>query len=209
MASSIGLLVFSWLILLCIVISTLDTRKFGVFTQKRIGRNAKPFSVFKIRTMYVSKDVKSTITSSNDSRITPVGSLFRKLKLDELPQLFNVLRGDMSLVGPRPDVPGYADKLNGEDKEILDYRPGITGYATLLFKYEEEILEKSSNKEKFNDEVIFPLKVALNKTYMSKASIVTDLDLIFQTAIGKSFLGKKLKPFKTPRECLLEMKKYA
>ena len=150
------------------------------FLQKRIGRGAKEFNIIKFRTMKTN-DKNITITVSDDSRITRIGKFLRKTKIDELPEILNVLFGQMSFVGPRPDVKGYADKLKGTNRKILDLRPGITGPASLKYYNEEYILSKKSNPKKYNDEVIFPDKVKINMYYFHNRSFFLDLKIIFAT----------------------------
>jgi len=133
--------------------------------------------------MYTGADKQDFITAASDSRITPVGKFLRRFKLDELPQLWNVLAGKMSFVGPRPDVPGYADKLRGNDRRILELRPGITGPATLFFRNEEELLEKVEDKQKYNDEMIWPEKVRLNLEYLENYSFWKDIGYILITIL--------------------------
>lgn len=123
----------------------------------------------------------TTVTTSNDKRITPLGAKLRRWKLDELPQLWNVLKGEMSLVGPRPDVPGFADKLEGTDRELLQLQPGITGPATLKYRNEEELLAGSDDPERFNAEVIWPDKVRINLSYLNGWSLKKDLAIIYET----------------------------
>ena len=154
------------------------------FRQKRVGKNGKLFTILKFRSMRIN-DGRNTVTTRNDSRITPVGSFLRKWKLDELPELINVLAGDMSFVGPRPDVPGYADRLAGDDRRMLQLRPGITGPATLKYLDEEEILAKVPDPRKYNDEVIFPDKVRINLRYLETFSLAGDIRLICHTIIRK------------------------
>ena len=151
-----------------------------IFKQRRVGRNGKLFTMYKFRSMTVCHS-GSSVSVAGESRITPFGSILRKYKLDELPELWNVLKGDMSFVGPRPDVPGYADRLQGEDRLILKLRPGITGPASLKYANEEEILALVSNPVKYNDEVIFPDKVRINLNYYHKHTFWGDIRLIFQT----------------------------
>lgn len=151
-----------------------------IFRQQRIGRHGKPFTMYKFRTMTVSHS-DSTVSVAGESRITPLGAVLRKYKLDELPELWNVLKGDMSFVGPRPDVPGYADKLQGDDRLILDLRPGITGPASLKYANEEEILAKVDDPIAYNDAVIFPDKVRINLDYYRNHTFWGDIRLIFQT----------------------------
>ena len=124
------------------------------------------------------------ITLKNDDRITPFGKFLRAYKLDELPQLYNVLVGDMSLVGPRPDVPGYADSLEGEDRIILSIKPGITGPATIKFKNEEDLLSDQKNPKKYNDDVIWPEKIKINKQYIQEWSLFNDIKCIVNTIIS-------------------------
>ncbi len=126
----------------------------------------------------------TTVTSSKDPRITKFGQFLRRTKLDELPQLWNVLKGDMSLVGPRPDVSGFADQLTGEDRIILSIRPGITGLATLTFRKEEELLANQKNPERYNREVIWPEKVRLNKLYIKKYRQQLDFEILVKTFFG-------------------------
>lgn len=163
----------------------IDTRKNGFFIQERVGQNGKLFKVIKIRTMREGSTFNTVVTTSHDPRITPLGKLFRKTKIDELPQLINVLRGHMSFVGPRPDVPGFADQLAGEDRIILSIRPGITGPATLKYRNEEEILAAQPDPERYNQEVIFPDKVRINREYVENYRFWNDIKYILQTVIGK------------------------
>jgi len=157
-----------------------------LFTQERVGKGGQIFSVKKFRTMSVRSVEDSSITVAGDSRVTPIGSYLRRWKLDELPQLWNVLVGEMSLVGPRPDVPGYADKLQGDDRKLLLLRPGITGPATLAYRNEEEILAKVSDPVQYNNEIIYPDKVRINLEYMEKCSLMQDLKYILETMGGRS-----------------------
>ena len=175
----------SWpIILLAWLIASIETKSNGFFLQKRVGKDGKLFNIIKIKTMYKSKNNYSTVTTKNDARITKSGKIFRKFKIDELPQLINILKGDMSFVGPRPDVPGYADKLEGEDRIILSVRPGITGPATLKYKNEEEILASVEDPVKYNDEVIWPDKVRINKEYIRNWSLKKDIYYIWKTFFG-------------------------
>ena len=155
-----------------------------LFKQERIGRFAKQFTMVKFRTMTVNHS-GSSISVKGEHRITPFGSFLRKYKLDELPELWNVFVGDMSFVGPRPDVPGYADKLIGEERKILEFRPGITGPASLKYANEEELLTNVANPKKFNDEVIYPDKVRLNLEYLRTQTFWGDIIIIFRTIFGK------------------------
>jgi lipopolysaccharide/colanic/teichoic acid biosynthesis glycosyltransferase len=179
-----GLIVFGWLILLGWLAATIDTGLNGFFTQTRVGRYGKTFKVIKLRTMKVSTTVTTTVTTKKDPRITRLGAILRKTKIDELPQLINVLLGQMSLVGPRPDVPGFADKLEGSDRIVLTIRPGITGPASLKYRNEEEILAKQLDPERYNREVIFTDKVRINREYIEHYSFFRDLQYLWQTAFG-------------------------
>jgi lipopolysaccharide/colanic/teichoic acid biosynthesis glycosyltransferase len=154
------------------------------FRQKRVGKDGRLFTMIKFTTM-VENDGSNTVTAANDSRLTKPGAFLRKWKLDELPELFNVLVGEMSFVGPRPDVPGYADMLTGEERKILSLRPGITGPATLKYINEEEILAGVENPREYNDLVIFPDKVKINLKYLERYSLTGDLKIIFYTIIRK------------------------
>ncbi len=181
--AAIGLILFGWLILLAWGVMTLDTGCNGMFVQVRVGRYGRLFKVYKIRTMRPDRLLDSTVTTSRDPRITRIGRMMRRLKLDELPQLFNVLIGDISLVGPRPDVPGYADTLSGEDRLVLSVRPGLTGPATLKYRDEETLLASVANPERYNREVIYPDKVAINKDYVCNYSFLKDLRYILRTLL--------------------------
>ncbi len=180
----VGLVAFGWLILLGWVLATIDTGSNGFFTQTRVGRYGKTFKVIKLRTMKIMPTISTTVTTSGDPRITKLGAFWRKTKIDELPQLINVLLGHMSLVGPRPDVPGYADRLEGPDRIVLTIRPGITGPASLKYRNEEEILAAQANPERYNREVIFVDKVRINREYVENYNFLNDLKYIWQTAFG-------------------------
>lgn len=180
----IGIVLTFWIMLIAFIIASIETKSFGLFIQKRVGQEAKLFSVFKIKTMKSIKGINTTVTTAQDRRITKSGKFFRDSKIDELPQLFNILLGSMSFVGPRPDVEGYADQLLGEDRVILSIRPGITGPASLKYKNEEEILAAQSNPKEYNDQVIWPDKVLLNKEYIENWSLQKDMMYIIKTIIG-------------------------
>ena len=182
--SLIVLILTWWLIAIAFIVAMIETRSNGFFIQTRIGKNAKPFSLIKIKTMRIMSNHTTTITTSKDPRITRYGAFFRRTKVDELPQLINVLLGDMSLVGPRPDVSGYADKLNGEDALILTLRPGITGPATLKYKDEETILAAQVDPKHYNDAIIWPDKVQLNRNYLKEWSFLGDLNYLWRTLIS-------------------------
>ena len=197
----IGLLVL-WPLLL--VIALLVKAKIGspvFFVQERIGKDGKPFRMYKFRTMKEDENM-SPVTMAGESRITPLGAKLRKYKLDELPELWNVLKGDMSFVGPRPDVPGYADRLQGDDREVLLLRPGITGPASLKYRNEEEMIAEYVARAKtqgdsrseqeialwYNDNVIWPDKVRINRYYLHHYSFGMDLKMILATVLGRHIL---------------------
>lgn len=181
MVAAIGLSLTWWLIIPAWLLACLDTRRNGFFTQERVGMNGVMFMLVKLRSMIDIRGIDTSVTRQGDPRITKVGSLLRKTKLDELPQLWNVLTGDMSLVGPRPDIRGFADKLEGEDRIILSVRPGITGPASIKYRNEEELLEKAEDPEKFNRDVIWPHKVRINKDYVKNYSFLSDIGYIIKT----------------------------
>ena len=196
----VGLL-FLWPVLLIVAILVKIKMPGGpaFFVQKRVGLNGKLFKCHKFRTMTV-KHNGSTVSVAGDSRITPLGAKLRHYKLDELPGLWDVLIGNMSFVGPRPDVPGYADKLVGDDRDVLKLRPGITGPATLKYRLEDEMIsEYVAKKQKdgdtrpmqeiaveYNDNVIYPDKVRLNCYYYRHYSFVKDIQMILCTVLGKN-----------------------
>lgn len=156
----------------------------AVFTQKRVGKDGKLFTMYKFRSMSAHHS-GSTVSVAGESRITPLGAKLRRYKLDELPELWNVLIGDMSFVGPRPDVPGYADKLEGDDRRVLQLRPGITGPASLKYRDEEVLLAGQANPQEYNDNVIYPDKVRINLYYLDHYSFLADIKMIFATVLGK------------------------
>lgn len=179
----LGLLLCWPVILVCWVIASLETRSNGFFVQERIGRLGCVIRVVKIKTMHSAKGKRSPITACHLDSVTRSGAIFRRYKLDELPQLLNVLRGDMSLVGPRPDVPGYADKLEGSDRVVLQLRPGITGPATLKYRNEDEILATVKDPVYYNNQVIWPDKVRINRHYYEHYSFFNDLLYLFKTIV--------------------------
>lgn len=181
----IGLL-FLWPVLLVVAILIRIKMPGGpvIFKQKRVGRNGKLFTMYKFRSMTVGHG-GSSVSVAGESRITPLGAKLRHYKLDELPELWNVLIGDMSFVGPRPDVPGYADQLKGENRDVLRLRPGITGPASLKYRNEEDLLAMQPDPQKYNDEVIFPDKVRINLYYLHNYSFVKDIQMIFCTVLGR------------------------
>lgn len=162
----------------------------AIFTQKRVGKDGKLFMMYKFRSMSQNHG-GSSVSVAGESRITPLGAKLRKYKIDELPELWNVLIGDMSFVGPRPDVPGYADNLKGEDREILKLRPGITGPASLKYRDEEELLAKQANPQEYNDNVIYPDKVKINLYYLHHYSFIMDIKMIIATVTGKRIIYNK------------------
>ena len=168
------------LIIVAILIKVKMPNGAVIFKQKRVGKNGNLFTIFKFRTMTVSHN-GSSISVAGEARITPLGARLRKYKLDELPELWNVLIGTMSFVGPRPDVPGYADNLKGEDRKILKLKPGITGPASIKYANEEEMLAKIENPVEYNNKVIFPDKVKINLEYYKNYNIFLDIKYIFKT----------------------------
>ena len=181
----IGLLML-WPVLLAVAILIKIKMPGGpvIFKQKRVGLDGRLFTMYKFRSMTVGHG-GSSVSVAGESRITPLGAKLRHYKLDELPELWNVLTGDMSFVGPRPDVPGYADQLRGKDRDVLKLRPGITGPASLKYRDEEDLLARQSDPQKFNDEVIFPDKVRINLYYLHNYSFINDIRMIFCTVLGR------------------------
>ena len=180
----LGLAMTWWLIILAWLLASIDTRANGFFMQQRVGRDGRLFRVIKVRSMRVDRSVTTTVTTKHDARITRLGYLWRRTKIDELPQLINVLLGDMSLVGPRPDVPGFADRLEGNQRLMLTVRPGITGPATLKYRDEETLLASVPDPEAYNRDVIFPDKVRINMEYVANWCFVGDLRYLWQTIFG-------------------------
>ena len=206
--SLIGLISLSPLLLIVALLIKWKMPGPILFRQQRVGRYGRIFTVYKFRTMTVKAEASvasrnseaTSIASQEQSRITPLGEKLRRYKLDELPELWNVLKGDMSFVGPRPDVPGYADQLQGEDREVLLLRPGITGPASLKYRNEEDILEAVDEAlqkgrselpmgittvQEYNDNVIYPDKVRLNRYYLHHYSFIKDIQMIVCTVLGK------------------------
>ena len=180
-AAVVGLALTWWVIFAAAAVSARVHGASGFFVQTRVGRYGRPFQLIKIRTMRESRAVTTNVTTTRDARITPYGAWLRRTKLDELPQLVNVLRGEMSLVGPRPDVSGFADLLEGDDRIVLSVRPGITGPASLAYRNEEEILASVDDPERYNREVIYPDKVRINRAYVSEYSLWKDLWTLLAT----------------------------
>lgn len=184
LASFFGLIVLSPLLIFIALIIGIKMGRFILFRQKRIGQYGKEFVLVKFRTMNLQHN-NNSITVNGENRITPLGAKLRKYKLDELPELWNVLKGEMSFVGPRPDVPGYSDKLKGDNAKILNLKPGITGPASIKYKNEEEILAQHENYQKYNDTVIFPNKTRININYISNRTFWGDIKIILYTIFGK------------------------
>lgn len=174
------LVLTSPLALLGIAVGRWSTQSSGIFRQIRVGKNGRHFTIFKIQTMRTNTE-SNTVTRQDDPRITRGGAWLRRWKIDELPQLVNVVRGEMTLVGPRPDVPGYADTLTGEWATVLDVKPGITGPATAFFRDEERVLSEVEDPLEFNDTVIFPLKARINRAWIENGTLGDDLRLLYMT----------------------------
>lgn len=168
-------------LLLLLLFATISTGANGLFVQTRIGQFGEPFRLYKIRTLKGAAHKDIVAIKKNE---TVFGRWLRHSKLDELPQVFNVLKGDMSWVGPRPDVPGYADALEGDDRELLNLKPGITGPATLKYKNEDALLLQQQNPLQYNDRVIWPDKVKLNKQYSKNWSLKQDMKYVLQSVFG-------------------------
>ncbi|WP_430410886.1 sugar transferase [Kordia sp.] len=170
-----GLLLLGWFILLTAIISKIFIGGNGFFKQQRVGQYGKLFTIYKIETIHPKEAVKKT------PHISGLGQLIRHYKIDEFPQFWNVLEGTMSFVGPRPDLPGFADKLEGEATIILSVKPGITGPATLHFRNEETLLKTQNNPEIYNKEIIWPQKIAINIQYVKEYRFIKDIRYILKT----------------------------
>lgn len=181
--SFFGLLILSPVLALTGLCVRLSSRGPALFRQERTGRYGKPFTIYKFRTMVLNHG-GSSVSVMGESRITRLGSVLRKLKIDELPELWNILIGDMSFVGPRPDMPEYASRLQGEQRDILSVRPGLTSPASLKYAREEEILSTVSDPLKHFDEVIWPDKMEMNLRYVRSRTFIGDLILIIRTVLG-------------------------
>ena len=179
--SLFGLIILLPFMLIIAILIKLDSKGPVFFKQIRVTKNGREFKIFKYRTMRVGSDKYSQITVGKDNRITKVGAFLRKYKLDEIPQLINVLIGDMSLVGPRPEVPKYVAFYTDEQKEILKVRAGITDYASIEFSDENDLLASEEDPEKAYIEKIMPKKIELNKKYILEISILTDIKIILLT----------------------------
>lgn len=187
-ASTIGFILISPALLIISILIKLTSEGPVLFKQKRVGRYGKEFNILKFRTMVVNAEkLGKQITVGNDSRITKIGAFLRKYKLDELPQLINVIKGDMSLIGPRPEVPKYVALYNENQRKVLDVRPGITDYASIEYRDENSILAKVNNPEEYYINVIMPHKIDLNMKYIEKNNVLIDIGIIFKTIfnIGK------------------------
>lgn len=189
--SLLGLICFSWLFLVVAILIKIKMSGPVLFVQKRVGKDGKIFNCHKFRTMTVNHD-GSSISVAGENRITPLGAKLRQYKIDELPGLWDVFIGKMSFVGPRPDVPGYADCLEGNNRRILSLHPGITGPASLKYRDEEYILAQQANPQEYNDTVIYPDKVRLNLYYLDHYSFWDDIRIILATVLGKkiSYAGE-------------------
>jgi lipopolysaccharide/colanic/teichoic acid biosynthesis glycosyltransferase len=185
--STLGLIMLLPLLFIISILIISTSNGSVLFIQKRVGKDCKIFKMIKFRTMYIIKDSTSMISVKGDTRVTKLGVFLRRYKLDELPELINVFLGEMSLVGPRPDVTGYADKLVGIDRDILKLRPGITGPASLKYSNEEEILAKRKDPKAYNDKVIYPDKVKINLDYYNNRTIWLDFKIIFATIFRNSY----------------------
>ena len=179
--SFFAIIILSPLFLLISIVIKLTSKGPIFFIQERIGLKGSIFKIIKFRTMINDHNSLNVVSIKNDSRITVVGKILRTYKLDDIPELINVLVGSMSLVGPRPDVPGYVDLLKGENRKILTLKPGITGPASLKYFNEEEILSSKKNPKDYNDKIIFPDKVKINLDYYYKNNIWIDIKIIFAT----------------------------
>ena len=185
--SLFGLIIFFPLLFSLFVLIKITSEGPGFFIQDRVGKDGRLFRMIKFRTMFIIQESTSSISIKGDPRITKIGIFMRRHKIDELPELINVLLGHMSLVGPRPDVAGYADRLFGKDRDILKMRPGITGPASLKYFNEEEILSRHENPKLYNDQVIYPDKVRINLDYYNNQSIWLDIKIIFATIFRTPF----------------------
>jgi lipopolysaccharide/colanic/teichoic acid biosynthesis glycosyltransferase len=165
---------------LLFVLTCIDTEQNGLFTQKRVGQYAKPFTIYKLRSI-------ARITPEGKWIVTRFGKFLRRYKLDELPQFVNVLKGDMSIVGPRPDIPGYYDKLEGKNREVLKLKPGLTGPSNLKYWDEEYELAKHPDPLWYNDNVLFPDKVKINLCYLKKQTLWLDIKIVAYTLVRKKF----------------------
>ncbi len=184
--SFFGLVFLSWLFVFVALWVGLSSRGGVFYRQRRVGRCNRDFTIYKFRSMRVNSDRQGLLTiGGRDDRITKAGVFIRKYKLDELPQLFNVLRGDMSFVGPRPEVRKYVELYTEEQKKVLTVRPGITSLSSIKYRNENEILSRSDNPEQYYIDVIMQDKLAIELDYLEQRSLLTDIKVIFQTIFGK------------------------
>jgi len=179
-ASFFGLLILSPFLLVAGLLVKFSSEGPVLFTQERIGRNGIPFTIFKFRTMFVDHG-GSSVSVRGEKRITPVGAVLRRFKIDEFPELWNILIGDMSFVGPRPDMPEYIARLQGEQREMLSLRPGLTSPASIKYAREEELLSMVPDPLKHFDEVIWPDKMRMNMEYIKRRTFIGDIVLILRT----------------------------
>jgi lipopolysaccharide/colanic/teichoic acid biosynthesis glycosyltransferase len=180
----IGLITISPLLIIISILIKIDSKGAIIFIQNRVGKNNEDFNIYKFRTMHIKSENKGLLTIGNgDSRVTRIGYFLRRYKIDEFPQLFNVLLGNMSFVGPRPELRYYVNFYSKEDLKILSVRPGITGLASLEYRNEVELLKKVTNPEEYYINTIIPDKLNYNKTYIKKQSLILDLKLIFKTIL--------------------------
>lgn len=180
----IGLITISPLLIIISILIKIDSKGAIIFIQNRVGKNNEDFNIYKFRTMHIKSENKGLLTIGNgDSRVTRIGYFLRRYKIDEFPQLFNVLLGNMSFVGPRPELRYYVNFYSKEDLKILSVRPGITGLASLEYRNEVELLKKATNPEDYYINTIIPDKLSYNKTYIKKQSLILDLKLIFKTIL--------------------------
>ncbi len=186
LAGVLGLLVLSPLLLVLAFAVRVSSGPPVLFVQERVGRRGRPFRLLKFRTMRQGSDSGLLITGSGDPRVTRVGRFLRATKLDELPQLVNLLRGEMSLVGPRPEVPRYVEDYSADQRRILEARPGLTDPATILFRNEESLLGsvEDTRKERYYREKILPVKLAMNQEYLERASLPYDMLLVMRTLLA-------------------------
>lgn len=183
-SSAIALLVFSPFFLIIALFIVLDSRGGVFYAQVRVGKNGKEFRLLKFRSMRPNSDKAGELTVGNDSRVTKIGRFIRKFKLDEIPQLINILKGEMSVVGPRPEVPRYVKLYSQEQLKVLDVLPGLTDYASLEYLDEQKILGKAEDPEKAYIEEVMPEKLRLNLKYIKERSLLVDIGLIFKTLLG-------------------------
>ena len=176
-----GLLLLLPFFLAISILIKIDSKGSVFFIQDRVGQDTFLFKIIKFRTMITSEEIKSTISIKGDVRVTKFGEILRRYKIDELPELINIVRGEMSFVGPRPDVPGYADKLNGDSRNILKLKPGITSLASLKYSNEELLLSQQKNPIDYNNNIIYPDKVKMNLNYYKNHNLWIDIKIIFAT----------------------------